>query len=105
MTITDKAMAATERIPVLLTAAEKRQIAKRSEAAGLSMGEFLRQAAASFTPSDDEAALASLIDQVNKSTARASASIDKMLASVAASNKKIAAMERAAAKRSERKVA
>jgi uncharacterized protein YbaP (TraB family) len=40
-----------------------------------------------------------LNDQVNKSTARASASIDKMLASVAASNKKIAAMESAAAKR------
>ena len=97
-------MAATERIPVLLTPAEKRQIAKRSEAAGLSMGEFLRQAAASFAPADDEAALENLIDQVKKSTSRASASIDKMLASVAASNKEIAAMERNAAKR-ERKLA
>ncbi len=98
-------MAATERILVLVTAAEKRQIAKRSEAAGFSMGEFFRQAAASFTPFDNESALESLIDHVNKSTARASASIDKMLAAVAASNKRIAAMERAASKRGHRKVA
>ena len=50
-------MAASERIPVLATAAEKGRIAKMPKAAGLSMGEFLRRAAASFRPSEDDKVL------------------------------------------------
>jgi hypothetical protein len=90
---------ATERIPVLVTATEKGQIAKMAKAAGLSMGEFLRRAAAAFRPSEDERILEGMIDQMNKTTAQASAAIDKALAFVEASNKRIAAMERKAAER------
>ena len=89
-------MAASERIPVLLTTAEKGRIAKRSKAAGLSMGEFLRRAAASFRPSEDDKALEGMINQMNKTTAQASAAIDDALAFVEASNKRIARMERKA---------
>jgi hypothetical protein len=85
---------ATERIPVLVTAAEKGRIAKMAKTAGLSMGEFLRRAAASFRPGDDEQLLEGVIDQMNKTTAQANAAIDKALAYVEASNKRIAAMER-----------
>lgn len=87
---------ATERIPVLVTPAEKGQIAKMAEAAGLSMGEFLRRAAASFRPADDERTMEGMIDQMNKTTAQASVAIDKALAFVEASDKRIAAMERKA---------
>lgn len=85
---------ATERIPVLVTPAEKGKIARMAKAAGLSMGEFLRRAAESFRPSEDDKAMMGMIDQMNKTTAQASAAIDNALAFVEASNKRIAAMER-----------
>ena len=85
---------ATERIPVLVTTEEKGRIAMLAKAAGLSMGEFLRRAAASFRPNDDDQILEGMIDQMNKTTIQANAAIDKALAYVAASNKRIAAMER-----------
>ncbi|MBI3524275.1 MAG: hypothetical protein HY066_07055 [Betaproteobacteria bacterium] len=90
---------ATERIPVLVTATEKGQIAKTAKAAGLSMGEFLRRAAASFHPSEDDRVLDGLIDQMNKSTIRANKAMDEALALCEASNKRIARMESQHAKR------
>lgn len=85
---------ASERIPVLVSTAEKARIARMAKSAGLSMGEFLRRAAAAFRPSDDDKILEGMIDQMNKTTAQANAAIDKALAEVEASNKRIAAMER-----------
>lgn len=87
----------TERIPVLVSAAEKSRIAKRAEDAGLSMGEFLRRAASSYRPSEEDRLLEGLIDQVNKTTAQASAAIDEALAYVEASNQRLALLERKAA--------
>jgi hypothetical protein len=84
---------ATERIPVLVTAEEKNQIASRAKTAGVSMGEFLRRAAASFRPSEDERILESMIEQMAQTTAQASAAIEDALAFVEASNKRIAALE------------
>jgi uncharacterized protein (DUF885 family) len=88
---------ASERIPVLVTGAEKARISKGAKAAGLSMGEYLRRAASAYRPSEDEddAALDGLLTQVRKTTASASAAIDDALAKVAESNKRIEAMERA----------
>lgn len=88
---------ATERIPVLVTPMEKGRIAKMAKAAGVSMGEFLRRAAASYRSSEDDEVLLGMIDQMNKTTARASAAIDAALTFVETSNKRIAAMERKAA--------
>ncbi len=61
------------------------------------MGEFLRCAAASFRPSEDDKVLEGMINQMNKTSAQASAAIDDALAFVEASNKRIARMERKAA--------
>ncbi|MBI3149421.1 MAG: hypothetical protein HYZ17_13000 [Betaproteobacteria bacterium] len=88
---------ATERIPVLVTATEKGRIAKMAKAAGLSMGEFLRRAAASFEPNDDDRILEGMIDQMNKTTVQANAAIDRALALVEESNQRIEKMERKAA--------
>jgi hypothetical protein len=85
---------ATERIPVLVSTAEKARIARMAKTAGLSMGEFLRRAAVAFRPSDDDKLLEGMIDQMNKTTTQANAAIDKALADVEASNQRIAAMER-----------
>ena len=90
---------ATERIPVLVTSTEKGQIAKMAKAAGLSMGEYFRRAAAAFRPTEDQKMLEGMIDQMNKTTAQANAAIDHALAFVEASNKRIAVMERKAAER------
>jgi hypothetical protein len=84
---------ATERIPVLVTAQEKAIITKMAQDAHLSMGEFLRRAAASFRPSEDEQMLDGMIEQMVKTTAQASAAIDDALAFVEASNQRIAALE------------
>lgn len=84
---------ATQRIPVLVTVPEKARISKAARAAGVSMGEYLRQAASAFRPAGDHAVLAGLLDQVRKSTASASDAIDAALAQVNASNLRIEAME------------
>ena len=87
---------ATERIPVLVSPQEKNQIAVMAKNAGISMGELLRRAASSYRPNEDDLMLEGVIEQMNKTTEQANAAIDKALAFVAASNKRIAAMERKA---------
>ena len=84
---------ATERIPVLVSGIEKKQIAKLAQSAGLSMGEYLRRAAAAFRPAEDEQALEKMIHQMNKTTVQANRALESALAFVKASNQRIAAME------------
>lgn len=87
----------SERIPVLVTTTEKGQIVQMAKDAGLSAGEFLRRAAWAYRPAEEDAMLASMIDQMNKTTTQANAAIDAALAYVEASNQRIAAMEQKAA--------
>ena len=84
---------ATERIPVLVTTSEKSRIAKMAKDAGLSMGEYLRRAAASFSPSQDDAAMEAMIGQMVKATKAANRALDDALAYVEQSNRRIDAME------------
>lgn len=90
---------ATERIPVLVTPQEKARIAMMAREANLSMGEYLRRAAASFSPSEDDKLLLGMIDQMVVTTASASKAIDKALAFVAESEARIEAREREASER------
>lgn len=87
---------ATERIPVLVTPQEKAQIAHMAKESNLSMGEYLRRAAAAFQTSEDEKLLAGMIDQMVATTERAGKAIDDALAFVAASQARIEAQERTA---------
>lgn len=84
---------ATKRIPVLVTAQEKARIAKLAKDSGLSMGEFLRRAAESFRPDDESEILSGMIDQMIKTTNRASEAIDDALEFIEASNKRMAALD------------
>ena len=85
--------AAEERILVWVTKTEKAQIVKRAKVAGLSTGEYMRRAAASFRPSEDDEAMEAMIDQMLRATERAGRAIDDTLKFVAESNRRIAAME------------
>ena len=86
-------MPATERIPVLMTPVEKTRIVAKAKKAGMKTSEFMRLAAEDYEPGDNEKALVSMINEMNKATANASKSIDEALAFVAASNKRISKME------------
>ncbi len=90
---------ATERIPVLVTPQEKAQIAHMAKESNLSMGEYLRQAAAAFRAPEDEKLLAGMIDQMVITTERAGKAIDDALAFVAESEARIDAQDRAAGQR------
>jgi hypothetical protein len=89
----DTMEATTERIPVLVTPEEKRRISDLANDAGLSVSEFLRQAAAAFRPTPGDEILTGMIDQVISTTSKASAAIDEALAFVEASNLRMAALE------------
>ena len=84
--------AATKRIVVRVTPAQKRAIASTAKRLGLNVSELMRQAAQGFTPSDDEEKINALIRHVNASTKEANDALDDALSFVAASNKRIAAM-------------
>ncbi len=85
--------AATERIPVLVTKTQKQQLTARAKAAGMSTGEFLRRAGESYSPSEDEALLEGLLNQVAKTSKQAERSIDAALASVAASERRLSKID------------
>lgn len=87
----------TQRIHVLVSVAEKSQIASMAKEADLSMGEYLQRAAASFQPPEDDKVLEGMIDQMCKTTAQTSAAIDKALVFIEVSNKRIAVIEQGAA--------
>ncbi len=84
---------ATERIPVLVTKMEKLHIAAMAKQSGLSMGEYLRRAAASYNSSEDDKILEGMIDQMVKTTVHASAAIDDALQFVEDSNQRMAVLE------------
>lgn len=86
-------MAATERVPVLMTPAEKKRVVSRAKKAGLTTGEFMRRAADGYQAEDDVSALEAMIEQMNLATERASKAIDDAISFVAESTKRIKKME------------
>jgi hypothetical protein len=93
-------MAATARIPVLVTPAQKSLLARKAKQSNLTLNEFFRRAAEVYDPDDDNQAWARLIQQVRESTRTASDAMELTLAACAESDKRIAAMETAHRSRS-----
>ncbi len=85
--------AATERVPVLMTPAEKKRVVSKAKKSGLTTGEYMRRAAEGYRPAEDDKALKAMIDEMSKATESAEKAIDDALAFVAKSNKRIAKME------------
>jgi hypothetical protein len=86
-------MAATERIPLLVTPTQKALFNKRAKASKLTVNEFVRRAAEAYDPSADDEALSRLVAQVKQTTHEATAALDAALKSCAESNRRIADME------------
>jgi hypothetical protein len=93
-------MAATERIPLLVTPAQKALFVKKAKASKLTVNEFVRRAAEIYDPGDDDEALLRLIAQVKQTTHEATTALDAALKACADSNKRIAEMEAAHVARS-----
>lgn len=88
-------MAATERIPLLVTRAQKMLFIRKAKTAKLTVNEFVRRAAEAYDPSDEDEGLLRLIDEVEKSTRAAMAAVDESVKFCAESNARIEALEAA----------
>ena len=88
-------MAATDRIPLLVTPAQKALFAKKAKASKLTVNEFVRRAAEVYNPGDDDEALLRLVAQVKQTTFEATAALQAALESCASSAARIANMEAA----------
>ena len=86
-------MAATERIPLLVTPAQKALLVKKAKASKLTVNEFVRRAAEDYDPNDDDEALLRLVAQVKQTTHEAAAALDAALKYCAESNSRMADME------------
>ena len=79
---------ATERVAVLMTPTEKAAYADRASRLGLSLGQFFREAGASYvnrsSQRDEEEALEAALKQLELSTRHAEQTLDEALAEVRA---------------------
>jgi hypothetical protein len=97
--------AAVERIVVQATAQDKKAIAAKAKRLDLPVSELMRRGAFAYEASEADAELAALADAAKAAAERAASSIDDALDFIAASNKRIAAMEAKAAKAPTRRAA
>lgn len=86
--------AARQRITVLVTRSEKARITEMAKKVGVSRGEYLRRVALTYCLPVEEVLLVRMIEEMDKSTVKASTAVDDALAFVEASNRRIAEMER-----------
>ena len=87
------AATAVERIVVQATLQEKRAITAKAKKLGLPVSELMRRGATAYNSAEADDELGNLADAALASSNRAINAIDDMLAFVAASNERIAAME------------
>jgi hypothetical protein len=92
-------MAATERIPVMVTAKEKAQLFKKAKQANITVSEMLRRAAEDYDPVREEKSLLLLMAEAVRSTEAAMAAVDDSEKFCVESNARIAEMEEAHAAR------
>lgn len=96
-------MALTARIPLQLEPEEKRALGRRAKAAGITVNEYARRALRAFDPDAlVEEQVGFILKELDASTARAEKALDTALASIAASEKRLARLETAPRKRSTR---
>jgi hypothetical protein len=96
-------MALTARIPLQLEPEEKRALARRAKAAGITVNEYARRALRAFNPDAlVEEQIAAVLKELDASTDQAERSLDAAMASIAASNKRLSRLNRSAVTKSGR---
>ena len=98
-------MAAVERIVVQATPQDKKVFVAKAKTLDLPLSELMRRGAFAYQSSEADLQLATLADAAKAAADKAGAAIDDALDFIAASNKRIAAMEAKAAKKPARKAA
>ena len=96
---------AVQRIVVQTTAQDKKAIVTKAKKLNIPISELMRRGAFSYESSQSDDELGALADAAKGAADRAGAAIDDALDFIAASNKRIAAMEAKAAKPAARKAA
>ncbi len=99
------AAAAVERIVVQTTALDKKAIVAKARKLEMPISELMRRGAFAYRGDDADDDMSALADAARGAADRAGAAIDGALDFIAASNKRIAAMEAKAAKGSARRAA
>lgn len=84
---------AVERIVVQATPQEKKAILAKARKLGIPISELMRRGAAAYEARAESGELGILADRARAAASRAGRAIDEALESIAASNKRIAAME------------
>lgn len=97
--------AAVERIVVQATSQDKKAIAAKAKKLDLPISELMRRGAFAYRSDETNKELASLADAAKHAADRAGSAIDDALDFIAASNKRIAALEAKAARTPARKAA
>jgi hypothetical protein len=95
--------AAVERIVVQATLQDKKAITAKAKRLKLPVSELMRRGAFAYESGETEAELAALADAAKGAADRAGAAVDDALEFIAASNRRIAAMEAKAARPTFRK--
>jgi hypothetical protein len=90
--------AAIQRIVVQTTAQDKKALAAKAKRLDISISELMRRGAFAYQPSDADEELGALAEAAKGAADRAGAAIDKALAFIDVSNKRIARMEAKAAR-------
>jgi hypothetical protein len=85
-------MSAVERIVVQATRQQKRAIVAKAKKLGIPISELMRRGATAYEPAEAGDALDRLADAATQAAERAEAAIDKALAFIDESNRRIAAM-------------
>lgn len=81
-------------VPVLMSRAQKRRLARKAKLAHITMGELLRQGGERFTPMDDHDLLDHMAKQVIRATAKTIRSIDRTLSLVEQSEARMNALNK-----------
>jgi len=90
--------AAVERIVVQTTPQEKKAIMAKAKKLGLPISELMRRGATHYKSAKDDEELGAVADAAKAAADRASKSIDDALEFIAASDRRIAALEARAAR-------
>ncbi|MFN6184435.1 MAG: plasmid mobilization protein [Burkholderiales bacterium] len=85
-------MVASERIVVMVTPHEKKEISRTAKRFGINVSELVRRAVRGFQPPQEEPELEALLLRVNASTKEANEALDDALRFVQESNRRIDAM-------------
>ncbi|MGZ8380987.1 MAG: hypothetical protein ACXW4C_05170 [Nitrospira sp.] len=84
----------TVQVPVLMSRAQKRRLARKAKLANITMGELLRQGGERFSPLENQDILDHMAKQVMRGTSKTIRAIEKTLSLVAESEARMETLQK-----------